>query len=167
MRVVRTGVAAIGWVALLALAAPSFAQDPCLFQSHSVDPPSPAPDRPFTVTVNVLAACIAYHDAVVTPGLVSVDVECACPIDPSPPPEVWSHTFEVPGLEPGALSVEFRKYSQPTLLYYSFGLVIGSAQHVPAIGGVGAALLALLLAAVAMRSLGPASRGGPRARPLL
>jgi len=96
---------------------------------------------------------VAYHPPVVTPGLITVNVECACPIDPAPPPMVWSHTFEVSGLPPGPATVDFRHYSQPTLLYYSFRLIVGSALVIPTIGVAGAAILGALLAVVAVASI--------------
>ena len=143
----------LGLLALAALARAAGAQDTCVFQSHSVNPSNPVPLQPFTVSVNVLAACVAFHAPVVTPGLISVDVECACPIDPSPPPMLWSHTFAVSGLPAGPAMVEFRNYSQPNVLYYTFALFVGSALDIPTLSVVGTGFLAALLAVVAMARL--------------
>lgn len=152
MRTRQLSAAVLSLLAVLALSRAAGAQDTCVFQSHAVAPPNPVPFQPFTVSVNVLAACVAFHPAVVTPGLITVDVECACPIDPSPPPMLWSHTFEVTGLPAGPATVSFRHYSQPEVLYYTFALFVGSAFDIPTLSFVGSAILAAFLAVVAMAS---------------
>lgn len=155
MRTRRSTVAARTLLALLALsgaARAAGAEESCVFQSHSVDPQNPAPHQPFTFSVDVFAACFAFAPPVVAPGSITVDVECSCPIDPSPPPMLWTYTFEVPGLPAGPATVDFRHYSEPEVVYYSFALFVGSALHIPTLGAAGAALLAALLAAAAMAS---------------
>ncbi len=143
----------------LAASGPAFGQQPiCEFQSHQVVPERPAPGQPFTVTVAVFADCVAYHPPVVEADRVTVDVECGCAIDPSPPPAVWEHSFDVPGLPAGTWAVEFRDYFPPEQLFYRFALVIGTALDIPATGGVGAMLLAGLLLVSALARLG--RRGG-------
>ncbi|MBZ0089973.1 MAG: hypothetical protein K8H90_06315 [Thermoanaerobaculia bacterium] len=138
----------------LAASAPAFGQPPiCEFQSHQVVPARPAPGQPFTVTVAVFADCVAFHPPVVAADRVTVDVEYGCAIDPSPPPAVWEHSFDVPGLPAGTWAVEFRSYFPPEQLLYRFALTIGTALDVPALGGFGALLLAGLLLGSALSRL--------------
>jgi hypothetical protein len=141
----------LGLVSVLAMTSPAVGQETCLFQSHSIDPPNPGVFQPFSVTVTVLASCVAYYPPEVTANLVTVDVECFCPIDPIPPPILWTHSFVVPGLPAGAATVEFvDHFENPPFLFYNFGLVIGSAIDIPSIEGRGAVLLAVLLMASGM-----------------
>ncbi len=127
---------ALGLVSVLAMTSPAIGQETCLFQSHSIDPPNPGPFQPFTVTVTVLASCVAYYPPEVASNVVTVDVECICAIPLPPPPILWTHSFVVSGLPAGAATVEFvDHFANPPSLFYSFGLVVGSAIDIPSIEG--------------------------------
>ncbi len=144
----RRAICALGFASALAIASSAVGQETCLFQSHSIDPPNPGVFEAFNVTVTVLASCVAFYPPAVTSNVVTVDVECVCPIDPIPPPILWTHSFDVSGLPAGPASVEFiDHFANPPALFYSFGFVVGSAVDIPSIGANGAVLLSFLLLA--------------------
>lgn len=142
---------ALGLVSVLAMTSPAIGQETCLFLSHQIDPANPGPSQSFSVTVTVLASCVAYYPPEVASNVVTVDVECSCPIPLPPPPILWTHSFVVSGLPAGAATVEFVDHlANPPSLFYSFGLVVGSAIDIPSIEGRGAVFLAFILLASGM-----------------
>ena len=126
---------------------------PCDFRSYAVNPPHPAANQPFTVTVTVFAQCPSLFTPETESNVVTVPIDCYCAIGTPPPPYLYTIPFVVDGLQAGLATVQFVPLytSDPV---YSFSLTIGSPLEVPALEGSGLLLFALLLlisAAVVLR----------------
>lgn len=121
---------------------------PCEFQSHSLDPLNPAASQPFTLTVTFLASCFEFLPPVLTSGLVTVPVDCSCPIATPPGPTLRTFDLELPGVPAGVTTIEIvETIGDPPAVLYSLDVNVGTALEVPATGATGMVVLMTLLLA--------------------
>ena len=151
MRTMRHWISVIGLVSILATPALALGPYGCEFQSHSIDPPYPAAFQPFTIAVTVFTSCFEeYGPPASTNNVVTIEVWCGCAIGTPPPPTLQTFSFVSPGLAAGTATVEFVEPYGGPIVFYTFGLNIGSLVEIPTVGVNGSLLLAFLLLAAGL-----------------